>query len=234
MAASLHSRVPEAEAGQRLLDWLVRRFAYLDRARWRTALAAGAVQRNGRPATPDELVAAGDVIAFTPRADASAEPDVPVLHADDELVVVDKPAGLVVQHASAAPTRTFAPEAIEAGIDAILSLAVALHESTRRCSELESLAQGMHTGSAIVGATPVVRRLQSTISRAADCDMTVLVNGPAGAGKSLTARMIHAKSRRRRFVFAHRHKLRADPAFLQSQRDQHGKREQHRSQNQKA
>ena len=107
MAASLHSRVPEAEAGQRLLDWLVRRFAYLDRARWRTALAAGAVQRNGRPATPDEVVAAGDVIAFTPRADASAEPDVPVLHADGELVVVDKPAGLVVQHASAAPTRTF-------------------------------------------------------------------------------------------------------------------------------
>jgi DNA-binding NtrC family response regulator len=93
-------------------------------------------------------------------------------------------------------TPSVSPAIIESSLDAILSLAVALHESTRRCSELESLAQGMHTGSAIVGATPVVRRLQSTISRAADCDMTVLVNGPAGAGKSLAARMIHAKSRR--------------------------------------
>jgi two-component system nitrogen regulation response regulator GlnG len=115
-------------------------------------------------------------------ADGAPPTDCPVLYVGDD--------------ADAAPTRTFAPEAIESGIDAILSLAVALHESTRRCSELESLAQGMHTGSAIVGATPVVRRLQSTISRAADCDMTVLVNGPAGAGKSLTARIIHAKSRR--------------------------------------
>jgi 23S rRNA pseudouridine1911/1915/1917 synthase len=107
MAASLQSRVPAADAGQRLLGWLVRRFAYLDAARWRAALVEGSVQRNGGQAAPEDVLAAGDVIAFTPCADASAEPDVPVLHADDELVVVDKPAGLVVQHASAAPTRTF-------------------------------------------------------------------------------------------------------------------------------
>lgn len=93
-------------------------------------------------------------------------------------------------------TPRVSPATIESSLDAVLSLAMALHESTRRCSELEAMVQGLHTGSAIVGATPVVRRLQSTISRAADCDMTVLVNGPAGSGKSLTARMIHAKSRR--------------------------------------
>ena len=98
--------------------------------------------------------------------------------------------------ATTATTPTFTSEAIESGLDAILSLAVALHESTRRCGELEALTHGMHNGSALVGATPVVRRLQTTISRAADCDMTVLVNGPAGSGKSLVARMIHAKSRR--------------------------------------
>lgn len=41
-----------------------------------------------------------------------------------------------------------------------------------------------------------MRRLQGAISRAADCDATVLVEGPRGAGKSLAARMIHLKSRR--------------------------------------
>lgn len=92
--------------------------------------------------------------------------------------------------------RTFTAEAIESGLDAILSLAVALAETAKRCEELESLLQGLHTGSALVGATPVMRRLQGTISRAADCDLTTLVQGPTGSGKSLVARMIHAKSRR--------------------------------------
>ena len=92
--------------------------------------------------------------------------------------------------------RTFTAEAIESGLDAILSLAVALAETATRCEELESLLQGLHTGSALVGATPVMRRLQGTISRAADCDLTTLVQGPTGSGKSLVARMIHAKSRR--------------------------------------
>ena len=95
-----------------------------------------------------------------------------------------------------APERTFTTEAIESGLDAILSLAMALHESTRRCSELENLLQGLHDGTALVGATPVMRRLQTTVTRAADCDLTVLVQGPHGAGKSLVARMIHAKGRR--------------------------------------
>jgi len=92
--------------------------------------------------------------------------------------------------------RTFTAEAIESGLDAILSLAVALAETAKRCEDLESLLQGLHTGSALVGVTPVMRRLQGAISRAADCDLTTLVHGPTGSGKSLVARMVHAKSRR--------------------------------------
>lgn len=41
-----------------------------------------------------------------------------------------------------------------------------------------------------------MRRLHGAISRAADCDATVLVEGPAGSGKSLAARVVHCKSRR--------------------------------------
>lgn len=107
MVATLQSRVRASDAGQRLLDWLAQRFAYLDADRWLAELAASAVRRNGRVAAADDVLAAGDLVTFAPRADFGVEPEVPVLHVDDDLVVVDKPAGCVVQHASAAPTRTF-------------------------------------------------------------------------------------------------------------------------------
>ncbi len=105
MAAVLQSRVPAADAGLRLVDWLARRFAYLDAAGWHGAVAAGAVARNGRRAAADETLAAGDLVAYSP---APARPrDVPVLYADEDVVVIDKPAGLVVQHTSTSPARTF-------------------------------------------------------------------------------------------------------------------------------
>lgn len=85
---------------------------------------------------------------------------------------------------------------LEAGLDTILSLAIALARSNSRCRELERLADGIRKGSAMVGRSPAIRRLQSAISRAADGDATVLIEGPAGSGKSLTARSIHCKSRR--------------------------------------
>jgi DNA-binding NtrC family response regulator len=86
--------------------------------------------------------------------------------------------------------------AFEAGADTILSLAIALAQTTSRCRELDRLVGGIHSGSAIVGRSPAIRRLLGAISRAADCDATVLVEGPIGSGKSLAARMIHCKSRR--------------------------------------
>ena len=38
--------------------------------------------------------------------------------------------------------------------------------------------------------------MQGAVARAADCDATVLIEGPVGSGKSLAARCIHLKSRR--------------------------------------
>ena len=78
----------------------------------------------------------------------------------------------------------------------LLSLAVELAGKTARLGELENLVSGIRSGSAMVGNTPIMRRLQATVSRAADCDATVLIEGPVGSGKSLTARAIHLKSRR--------------------------------------
>lgn len=84
----------------------------------------------------------------------------------------------------------------EPSLLALLSLAVELATKTSRLNELEDLVSGIRSGSAMVGNTPPMRRLQGAVSRAADCDATVLIEGPIGSGKSLAARAIHLKSRR--------------------------------------
>lgn len=66
----------------------------------------------------------------------------------------------------------------------------------QRCEELELLVNEVRNGSPFVGRSPVVRRLNGTLRRAADGDATVLIEGARGSGKSLAARLIHCKSRR--------------------------------------
>jgi len=49
----------------------------------------------------------------------------------------------------------------------------------------------------LVGSTPAMRELRSTIERVAATDFTVLLEGESGVGKELVARQIHECSRRR-------------------------------------
>jgi DNA-binding NtrC family response regulator len=49
----------------------------------------------------------------------------------------------------------------------------------------------------LVGSTPAMRELRSTIERVALTDFTVLLEGESGVGKELVARQIHETSRRR-------------------------------------
>ena len=78
----------------------------------------------------------------------------------------------------------------------LVNLAIEVHHRDLRLAELERLTEGMRDGGALVGRSPAVRRLQGVMRRAADSDATVLIEGPAGAGKSLVARILHCKSRR--------------------------------------
>ena len=86
--------------------------------------------------------------------------------------------------------------AIESVLPAFVGLCLELTDARGRLRDARRLVDGLHTGSALVGSTPVMRRLQGTLSRAADCDVTTLIEGPVGSGKSLVARIIHCKSRR--------------------------------------
>lgn len=49
----------------------------------------------------------------------------------------------------------------------------------------------------LIGATPVMQTLRSTIERVAVTDFTILLEGESGVGKELVARQIHELSRRR-------------------------------------
>lgn len=91
-------------------------------------------------------------------------------------------------------TMTLAQAA--ASCPALLELALQLQIVNARTSQLEALVGNLQDGSAFVGRSPVIRRLQGALSRAADSDATVLIEGPAGSGKSLAARLVHCKSRR--------------------------------------
>ncbi|MFM1873807.1 MAG: Ribosomal large subunit pseudouridine synthase [Planctomycetota bacterium] len=114
---SLTAAVRTADVGMPLLQWLVARFAYRDADGWRAELAAGRVLHNGRSAGGDELLAAGDRIECAHGNDAEARA-IAILHEDDDLLVVDKPAGMVVQAASAFAGRTFlAPLAAARNLD---------------------------------------------------------------------------------------------------------------------
>jgi DNA-binding NtrC family response regulator len=75
---------------------------------------------------------------------------------------------------------------------AALDRAVAL----RRAKLAAGQGATPHEDRMIVGEDPTIERLRAMIDRIAPTDAAVLVTGPAGSGKSLMARAIHAASRR--------------------------------------
>ena len=103
----LRSKAPLAADGVALLDWLTRRFGYFDTDGWRTQIEAGRVEIGDRPASSATVVHTGDSIAYFPAEARDAAAEVAILHADADLVVVDKPPFLVVQHTGAFVQYTF-------------------------------------------------------------------------------------------------------------------------------
>ena len=83
-------------------------------------LAAGAVLVDGEPRGKSFRLAGGEEIAIEPPAPAAEEPSVPlpeltVAYADEHLLVVDKPAGVVVHPAPGHPGGTLAQALAAAG-----------------------------------------------------------------------------------------------------------------------
>jgi 23S rRNA pseudouridine1911/1915/1917 synthase len=94
-------RVPEQAAGSRLDRFLAARDEVGSRAAAERLIESGAVTVDGASARKSLRLSAGQTVAFPEPEQASTalepmELGIPVLHRDDHLLVVDKPAGLLV------------------------------------------------------------------------------------------------------------------------------------------
>ena len=107
-----HVAVGADDEGQRLDNWLLRALKGVPRSRVYRLLRKGEVRVNGRRAKPERRLATGDDVRLPPvwAAEEGAPRRVPsslidaieaaVVHADPELLVIAKPAGLAVHGGS--------------------------------------------------------------------------------------------------------------------------------------
>jgi 23S rRNA pseudouridine1911/1915/1917 synthase len=107
-----HADVPDGQAGARLDRFLAQALPEFSRSRLQQLIAAGAVFRAGTTIrNPDTRVKSGEIyeIAIPPPAPASPiAQNIPlvIVHEDPDLIVIDKPAGLVVHPAAGNPDGT--------------------------------------------------------------------------------------------------------------------------------
>jgi len=103
--------VTPADAGQRLDLYLAHQLPELSRTRIQELIAEGHVRMNGAAAKRAHRVAAGEVIAveILPRPPLAAAPEalpLEILYQDDDVVVVNKPAGMAVHAGAGTATGT--------------------------------------------------------------------------------------------------------------------------------
>ena len=101
------------EAGERLDTFLAQRCPDLSRSRIQALTAEGCVTVDGAPAKPAARLRQGQTVSLVvpPPAPSSLVPqamDLHVVHEDSDLLVIDKPAGLVTHPAPGHPDHTLA------------------------------------------------------------------------------------------------------------------------------
>jgi len=103
--------IPDDLAGLRLDQALARMFPEYSRSRLKEWLLAGAIVVEGGPKRPRDAVSGGEMVSLQPVAEISvrAKPEpiaLDIVHEDDDLLVVNKPAGLVVHPGAGNPAGT--------------------------------------------------------------------------------------------------------------------------------
>src|ERR1700724_1377261 len=93
--------VPKASAGLRLDRFLALELPQYSRSRLQQLIRDGFVRPNGKTARPRDILRAGDVVDLTepPPEKIDNQPEaipLDILFEDDNLIVINKPAGLVV------------------------------------------------------------------------------------------------------------------------------------------
>lgn len=102
------------DAGARLDQFLAARVANASRSRLKQLIEDGEVTVSGRPVKPSHRLRAGEAVELESPAPLNltdfAPEDIPldIVYEDDSIVVVNKPAGLVVHPAAGVPSGTLA------------------------------------------------------------------------------------------------------------------------------
>ena len=111
-AAPLSAVIPPQYGGLRLDQALPRLFPQYSRNRLQAWLKDGHILVNGAPAEGKRLVSGGEPVQLTPPAapEGAAPPaqrlPLEIVHEDRDLIVIDKPAGLVVHPGAGVPDHT--------------------------------------------------------------------------------------------------------------------------------
>ncbi len=193
-------RVPEHMAGLRLDQAAAELFSDFSRERLKAWIKEGALTLDGRPAKPRDKVYGGEAVALTATVedDARFEPeDIPldVVYEDDEVLVIDKPAGLVVHPAAGNPDGTL--------LNGLLHHCPALAGVPRAgiVHRLDKDTSGlMVVAKTLAAQTALVEQLQArTVSREYDA---VSVGVMTSGGKVDAAIGRHPKDRKRQAVTA--------------------------------
>lgn len=102
MSESFSAVIPNGAARERLDRWLATTLPELSRSRIRAAIEAGQARVNGiSVVSPSQTVKPGDHVEFIPPEAVSAGPrpeaiELAIQYEDEDVLVLDKPAGLVV------------------------------------------------------------------------------------------------------------------------------------------
>ncbi|MBW1807217.1 MAG: sigma-54-dependent Fis family transcriptional regulator [Deltaproteobacteria bacterium] len=96
-------------------------------------------------------------------------------------------------------TKPFTPDVLKAKVNQALEVAKIKKERNRLRAENKILRKEAQAGAdfaSMVGSSPAMQEVFSTIKKVAKSDSTVLITGESGTGKELVARALHDQSRR--------------------------------------
>jgi 23S rRNA pseudouridine1911/1915/1917 synthase len=92
-------RIRKKHAGLGVVDFYATQYPRATRQEWAVRIEAGQIVLNGRPATADAVLRAGDRLEWRrpPWEEPPVPTDLPAVFEDDDLIVFDKPAGMPVR-----------------------------------------------------------------------------------------------------------------------------------------
>ncbi len=191
MIEHIEETIPEALDGLRI-DRVIALVADISRTEASSLLAAGSVLINdAAPTKPSDRVAQGQVLQFdVERKSDELIPDpsviVPVVFEDEQFLVVDKPAGMIVHPGSGASSGTMAhgliaryPEMLGVGDKGRPGIVHRLDKGTSGLLLVARTAAALESLSAQLGARSVLRRYISLVwGRVASAEG--LIDAPLG------------------------------------------------------